>query len=198
MRLNWFSPLPPDPGEGAAYTRRLLPLLQQHARVTLWTGQADWSQDLEAWAVVRRFHAEAVPWADLNGADATIYHPDAGNSEVSRRHPGIVVLHGDGVVERALAVLTHSRAAFERHRAQACCPVVYTPSPLEQPEAAEQCVAVLLRLAAATARCQTQLLAHELASRAAGELAAWTNAATAQAELRQVAQAIHDVTVGAA
>jgi hypothetical protein len=193
MRLNWFSALPPAAGEPAAYTERLLPLLGKQVEVTLWTSQPDWSRELEAWATVRRFQPGDVPWTDLNQADATIYQLDSENVDLSRRHPGIVVLSGDDVpVERALAVVVHDRAVFERHKAEARWPVVYAP------EGGEECVAVLRRLAGEVGRCQAQLLALELARRAAGELAGWTNPATCQAELRQVAQAIHDLTVGAA
>jgi hypothetical protein len=191
MRLNWFA------GDGVAYTRLLLPLLRQQAEVTVWVTEADRGRELAALAPVRLFRPEEVQWAEVNPADATIYHLDADTAMLSRRHPGIVVLNQDATVERALAVLAHSRAAFERHKAQACFPVVLTPSPLEHPDSAAECVAAFLRLASGAGRYQVQLLAHELASRAAGELAAWMNAATGRPDLRQVAQAIHEVTVGA-
>jgi hypothetical protein len=192
MRLNWFT------GDGVAYTRLLLPLLRQQAEVTVWLTDADRGRELEAWAPVRLFRPAEVPWAEVNRADATVYHLDADTAALGRQHPGIVVLDEDTAVERALAVLTHSRAAFERHKARACLPVVYTPSPLEQPDSAAECAAAVLRLAAEAGRYQAQLLAHELASRAAGELAAWATAATGRLDVRQVAEAIHEVTLGAA
>jgi hypothetical protein len=192
MRLNWFA------GDVADYTRRLLPLLRQQAYVTLWTTRADGGRELEACAPVRSFRPEEVPWDEVNRADATIYHLDADTAPLCRQHPGIVVLNQDTAVERALAVLTHSRTAFERHKAQSCWPVVYALSPLEQPGSAEECVTALLRLAAEAGRYHAQLLAHDLASRTASELVAWTTAATGRLDVRQVARAIHEVTVGAA
>jgi hypothetical protein len=192
MRLNWFA------GDVAEYTRLLLPLLRRQALVTLWTTRADRVRELEAWAPVRRFGPDEVPWEEVNRADVTLYHLDADTAPVSRQHPGIVVLNQDTAVEQALAVLTHNRAAFERYKAQACWPVVYVPSLLEQPSSAGECVTALLRLAAEAGRYQAQLLAHELAIRTAGELAAWTNAATGRLDVRQAAQAIHELTVAAA
>jgi len=192
MRLNWFA------GDGVASTRLLLPLLRQQAEVTVWITEAGRGRELAAWAPVRHFRPGEVPWAEVNRADATVYHLDADTAALARQHPGIVVLHQDGAVERALAVLTHSRAAFERLKAEACLPVVFVPSPLEQPEGAAECAAAVLRLTSEAGRYQAQLLAHELAGRAADELAAWMNAATGRPDLRQVAQAIHEVTVGAA
>jgi hypothetical protein len=192
MRLNWFA------GDGVAYTRLLLPLLRQQAEVTVWVTEADRGRELEALAAVRLFRPGEVPWAEVNRADATVYHLDGDTAALARQHPGIVLLHQDAAVERALAVLTHSRAAFERHKADAHLPVVFTPSPLEHPESAAECAAAVLRLAAEAGRYQAQLLAHELAGRAAGELAAWMNAATGRPDLRHLAQAIHEVTAGAA
>jgi hypothetical protein len=186
MRLNWFA------GDVTAYTRLLLPLLRRHAEVILWTVRGEGPEP------VRHFRPEAVPWDEVNRADATVYHLDAETAPLGRQHPGIVVLEQDAAVERALAVLTHSRAAFERHKAQDGRPVVYTPSPLEHPDNAAECAAALLRLAAEAGRYQAQLLAHELAGQTAGELAAWTNAMTGRLDLRHAAQAIHELTVRAA
>jgi glycosyltransferase involved in cell wall biosynthesis len=99
MRLNWFSPLPPAETEIAQYTLRILPSLSERAELVLWTDQAEWEADLESQAEVRFFRPEEVPWSELNRADATVYH--IGNNplfhvsiwQVSRRHPGVVVLH---------------------------------------------------------------------------------------------------------
>jgi glycosyltransferase involved in cell wall biosynthesis len=99
MRLNWFSPLPPAETDIAHYTVRLLPHLREQVDLTLWTAQAAWDPGLDAHAVVRRYDAEHLPWRDLNRADLTVYH--LGNDprfhvpiwHVSRRHPGLVVLH---------------------------------------------------------------------------------------------------------
>jgi glycosyltransferase involved in cell wall biosynthesis len=99
MRLNWFSPLPPARTEIAGHTARLLPALAARAEVVLWTDQADWDPALARFGPVRRYAPGRLPWAELNRGTATVYH--IGNDpafhgaiwEVSRRHPGVVVLH---------------------------------------------------------------------------------------------------------
>jgi glycosyltransferase involved in cell wall biosynthesis len=99
MRLNWFSPLPPAHTEIANHTARLLPALCDRARVVLWTDQEEWSADLERHAPVRRYEPGQVPWAEVNRADVSVYN--LGNNarfhaaiwDVSRRQPGLVVLH---------------------------------------------------------------------------------------------------------
>src|SRR5947209_2122670 len=99
MKLNWFSPLPPARTEIAKYTARLLPVLAQRGEVTLWTDQTEWDAALEQQARVRNYRVGAVPWAEINDADVSVYH--IGNNhpfhaaiwEISRRNPGIVILH---------------------------------------------------------------------------------------------------------
>ncbi|MGI9168339.1 MAG: glycosyltransferase [Pyrinomonadaceae bacterium] len=101
MKLNWFSPLPPAKTEIAHYTKRLLPALSSHAEVTLWTDQRDWDRQLAEFVEVRVYKVKKIPWADLNRADMTVYQ--IGNNplfhgsiwQVSRRHPGVIVLHDD-------------------------------------------------------------------------------------------------------
>jgi glycosyltransferase involved in cell wall biosynthesis len=96
-RLNWFSPLRPAETEIAHYAARTLPQLARHADVIVWTEASYWPPDLESHAQVRRWDGES--WAELNAADATLYH--IGNNvlfhewiwNVACRHPGIVVLH---------------------------------------------------------------------------------------------------------
>lgn len=99
MKLNWFSPLPPARTGVARYTTALLPALRRVAAVTVWTDQAVWERSVEHHAGVRRYAADRLPWAELNRADATVYH--LGNDArfhasilaVSGQHPGLVVLH---------------------------------------------------------------------------------------------------------
>ncbi|MBI1803911.1 MAG: glycosyltransferase [Ignavibacteriae bacterium] len=99
MKVNWFSPLPPAKTGIADYTARLLPVLSKHAEVILWTDQETWDPVLEEYATVKRLRSDSVPWRDVNAAAVTIYH--IGNNrpfhgsifEVSRKHPGIMVLH---------------------------------------------------------------------------------------------------------
>lgn len=97
MKINWFSPLPPARTDIGHYTARIMPALAERVEVTLWACQDHWDSSLEQYATVRRWTGDA--WADLNRADLTFYH--IGNNrlfhqeiwEVSRRHPGVVVLH---------------------------------------------------------------------------------------------------------
>jgi ubiquinone/menaquinone biosynthesis C-methylase UbiE/glycosyltransferase involved in cell wall biosynthesis len=99
MILNWFSPLPPAKTGIAAYTARILPALRTRAHIILWTDQAKWDPNLENYAEVRRYQPEQIAWAELNRGDMSVYH--IGNNrhfhgpiwQVSRCHPGIVVLH---------------------------------------------------------------------------------------------------------
>lgn len=99
MKINWFSPLPPAMTEIASYTVRILPALQERAEVILWTDQTGWDPNLEKTATVRYYKPDRVPWDDLNRGDLTIFN--IGNNhlfhgaiwQVSRRHPGIVILH---------------------------------------------------------------------------------------------------------
>ena len=99
MKINWFSPLPPASTDIAHYTTRVLPALSARAEVTLWTDQDGWDAALRKQAAVRPYPLEQMPWAELNRGDISIYH--MGNDprfhgalwQVSRRHPGVVVLH---------------------------------------------------------------------------------------------------------
>jgi glycosyltransferase involved in cell wall biosynthesis len=101
MKLNWFSPLPPAPTDIAHYTTRVLAALCARAEVTLWTDSREWDDALNRHASVRVFQPASIRWEELNRADMSIYH--IGNNplfhgaiwQVSRRHPGIVVLHDE-------------------------------------------------------------------------------------------------------
>jgi len=100
MNINWFSPLPPAKTSIADdYLIGILPALSKHSEVVLWTDQSTWDRELETLASVRRYDPERIDWRDLNWADVTFYN--IGNNhhfhtsiwQVSRRHPGVVILH---------------------------------------------------------------------------------------------------------
>ena len=100
MKINWFCPLPPARTSIADdYLVGILPSLSEHSELTLWTDQSSWDQNLEKVARVRRYDPHRISWPELNNADATFYN--IGNNhlfhtsiwQVSRRHPGIVILH---------------------------------------------------------------------------------------------------------
>jgi glycosyltransferase involved in cell wall biosynthesis len=100
MKINWFCPLPPAKTSIADdYLVGILPSLSKQSELTLWTDQSSWDRSLENFANVRRYDPRRISWPDLNHADVTFYN--IGNNhlfhasiwQVSRRHPGIVVLH---------------------------------------------------------------------------------------------------------
>ncbi|MCA1660261.1 MAG: hypothetical protein LC642_06970, partial [Verrucomicrobiaceae bacterium] len=99
MTINWFSPVPPAKSSIALDTAAVLPALSRRAHVVVWTHEAGSSPEIEQHAEVRVYDPEAMPWDDIDLADATFYH--IGNHagyhgpiwKVNQQHPGIVVLH---------------------------------------------------------------------------------------------------------
>ena len=100
MKINWFCPLPPAKTSIADdYLAGILPALSKHSELTLWTDQSTWHRDLENYAAVRSYDPRRISWPELHRADVTFYN--IGNNhlfhasiwQVSRLHPGIVVLH---------------------------------------------------------------------------------------------------------
>jgi len=99
MKLNWFSPLPPAKTGIAEFTAGLLPTLSSHAQITVWTDQGEWDSTIERHCAVKQFSLSQINWPIVNSADATFYN--LGNNhlfhaaiwEVSRLHPGVVILH---------------------------------------------------------------------------------------------------------
>ena len=97
LKIDFFTPLPPQPTEIANHSAAMLPALAARADVTVWTDQQSWTP-LEG-IVVRRFVADAPPFPEMNRADTTFYN--IGNNatfhsaiyRVARRSPGIVILH---------------------------------------------------------------------------------------------------------
>ena len=96
-RVNWFSPLPPARTAIGHYAMLAVPALARHADVTVWTDRPFWPAELDAAVRVRQW--DGTSWPELNSADVTLFH--IGNNvrfhgwilDVSRRHPGVVVLH---------------------------------------------------------------------------------------------------------
>ena len=100
MKINWFCPLPPARTSIADdYLAGILPSLSKQCELTLWTDQSNWDRKLESVARVRHFDPYAISWPDVHEAAVTFYN--IGNNhlfhaaiwQVSRRHPGIVILH---------------------------------------------------------------------------------------------------------
>ena len=99
LRINWFSPLPPAQSGIAHYAMQILPVLAARHDVVLWTDQAQVAPEVHRLARVSRYDPASPPWRELNNAAISIYHfgnhPDfhQGIWQVSRRLPGIIVLH---------------------------------------------------------------------------------------------------------
>jgi glycosyltransferase involved in cell wall biosynthesis len=100
MKINWFCPLPPAKTSIADdYLVGILPSLSKRAELTLWTDQSNWDRNLENFAPVRSYDPRRMSWPEPHHADVTFYN--IGNNhlfhaaiwQVSRQHPGIVVLH---------------------------------------------------------------------------------------------------------
>ncbi len=164
MRLNLLAP--PDADAAA-----LLPRLRGRAEVAVWT--------------------EPPPWEELNRADVTIYQLSADPAlrapiaAVCRRHPGLVVLHGDWEeMDDVLGVVVFRREQFEALRRRDRWTVTLT-TPAD-------CAEALLELAAAAGRLRAAVAAHALARQAAAALSPWAGADAVG--IRAVAQAIHSLT----
>lgn len=99
MKINIFTPLPPAKSDIANFSIKLLPHLQAHAEVKFWTSQKTWDRAINKVVDVGTYDPMDVSWAELHRADATVYN--IGNNmlyhsdiwEVSRKLPGIVILH---------------------------------------------------------------------------------------------------------
>lgn len=98
MKINWFSPLPPDLSDIANCTVRTLPELQKQFNVALYT--ATEKPDVpEAIAPISQLGKGSFDWKTLNLGDHNIYH--LGNDvrfhgeilKFARKSPGIVTLH---------------------------------------------------------------------------------------------------------
>ncbi|BFM38279.1 glycosyltransferase [Synechocystis sp. LKSZ1] len=99
MKINWFSPLPPAKTDIANYSLRLLPSLQEHSEVTLWTTDPDYEPPLEGLASVEVYRPDDLPWRKIHLGDINFYN--IGNNrqfhqsiwQISQYCPGIVILH---------------------------------------------------------------------------------------------------------
>lgn len=100
LKINWFSPLPPQAsGIAQNFCRQVLPALTVRHETILWTDQDSVSPQVERLARVAHFDPANPPWRALNEADICIYHLGnhggfhGGIWRISRQHAGIVVLH---------------------------------------------------------------------------------------------------------
>ncbi len=99
LKINVFTPLPPEATEIANVNVPILLELARHADVVAWTPQDVWTPLPDDTIAVRSFRADAVSYADLNEADANIFH--IGNNvfyhqdiyDLCQLVPGTVVIH---------------------------------------------------------------------------------------------------------
>ena len=100
MKINWFCPLPPARTSIADdYLVGILPSLSKQCELTLWTDQGNWDRNLESSQQFGATIRSELVGPTCISADVTFYN--IGNNhlfhasiwQVSRRHPGIVVLH---------------------------------------------------------------------------------------------------------
>lgn len=97
LRIDFFTPLSPQPTDIANHSVSLLPTLATQADVTVWTDQESWTKLPDV--AIRRFALDAPPFLDMNRADAIFYN--IGNNtnfheaiyQMARQVPGIVILH---------------------------------------------------------------------------------------------------------
>ena len=144
MTLNWFIPAPPDPLSVGFPSGELLTALAKKLDITVWIDQSSWSSDLDKEAVrVRSYDPDNMPWAEINGADATIYHFAKETNEnspvwrISCCHPGVVMLHDVRpetwpllltALENATGVAVESADALPMIKSATDLPVVCLPS----------------------------------------------------------------------
>jgi hypothetical protein len=207
MRLNWFSPLPPATSPAATYTARVLPFLKGRADVLLWTPQPLWDRGLERWAEVQSFHAEPLPWPEINQADAALYHLDESEGEpalidVLNQHAGLIMTYAGprpNLWERCLGVIVHDRETFTDLKAQNRWPLLLLPPPWDDGTAHaltayKDHVESLLTFADESRRFSLRLTAEELARNAAREMRIWTADADRAPELPRAVQEIIALT----
>jgi glycosyltransferase involved in cell wall biosynthesis len=102
MRLNWFSPLPPERTDIAHYTARLAPALMGRFDVVFWTDLKADAHALPPGAEVQTFDPARIEGRDFNaklfgglnvynfGNDARFH---AGIADVALKIPGLAILH---------------------------------------------------------------------------------------------------------
>ena len=73
MKINWFSPLPPAKTEIGKYTCKIVPLLQEFVKVTVWTSQDSWQSELNDYMSIRYYQPHNISWYEINQADLNIY-----------------------------------------------------------------------------------------------------------------------------
>jgi len=120
VKLNFFSPLPPTRSDIARLTVHMLPHLAREAEVTVWSSEPEWKFEPPNGVTVRHYDLQRPPWREINQADATFYQ--MGNDpryhhaiwQMSRQHPGIVILHDLAMQHFFSGLVFHDRGMNRR------------------------------------------------------------------------------------
>jgi len=216
MKINWFSPLLPAKTAAADYTTGILPALSKAADIILWTDQNEWDASLEKHAEVRPFQPEKISWRELNHADISIYQIGNGPQffksicQVSKRHPGIVVLHDfraaeknplrRGALENALGLIVHTQAEADCLKREKRWPLIYVPLPLfDAPQESQHepvsYVKTVINFVSNTHCFGPHFLAHKLTKKVGAEIGTWTNRQYPEDALRKVAEEIDSIVL---
>ena len=62
MKLNWFSPIPPDHTEIANVTARMIPALAKAFDLNVYTERENWPQALDTFCDIKSFKAHGLNW----------------------------------------------------------------------------------------------------------------------------------------
>lgn len=119
MKINWFSPIPPDNTGITTVTKDLVRPLSSLADLTLWTNHKNYDPALLKYANIQYYKADQQGWEIsnfwiLNQGDATVYNYGnniAFHSEiwrVSQKYPGIIILHDVKLFDFIFALCWHS------------------------------------------------------------------------------------------
>lgn len=211
MKINWFAPGPPDAPAVAFENTRLMPVLAKSVNVTVWVDESSWSAELERQAWNRRYHPDNMPWAEINGADATIYHFTKDTSvndpiwRVSRQHPGVVVLHDvrpqswpliQDALENATAVAVDTADALSVIKKATNLPAACLP-PLsldgDDPVAVDAYVLDIVQLVKASLQEQSARAVAWISRRAGRTISPWFLESAAGLLLPSVAKTISRV-----
>jgi glycosyltransferase involved in cell wall biosynthesis len=124
MRLNWFSPLPPQRTDIAQYTARIAPALTRAFQVAFWTDLKADRPALPPGADVRTFNAARARERNFNrklfsglnvynlGND---YRFHAGIARLARMIPGIVILHDTRLHDFVFGSSSHESPRFSSY-----------------------------------------------------------------------------------
>lgn len=99
MRINWFSPLPPERTDIGNFSANVLRVMGTQAEVRAWTEARQWALHPGTQAEVLRYEPAEINWRRFHQAEFSFYNIGndgrfhSGILETSRSSKGILVLH---------------------------------------------------------------------------------------------------------